>query len=324
MKISKKIFNYIVDKLLELYNMNNIVDKIKDSKTEEKRDNVEKIVLNDKIKKQKALATEIIREFDMPDLFSRTAEMAFYLSISIFPSMIFIICALAYIPIVNLLMIQDTLSQVIPTEAFNIVLYLINSAVENRSIHLLVFSFLLATWTFSKAVKSMIKGQNTSFRFKENRGFIKLNLICMLYAVGFFISILLSVVFLVYGDNLGNLLVHFLGDFFILKIIYEIFRYIVPITVMTIVFVSLFTLGPCEKLNFRKSILGAVVTTVLWLVLSLIYSYYATHFFKTKEIYGSISSIIILLTWLYFCAMSITIGYKINAVKYRYTTYLYK
>lgn len=270
------------------------------------------------IKNARALSSEIIREFNMPDLFSRTAEMAFYLTISIFPSIIFIICALAYIPAVNLIKFQETIGQLMPAEAFAIVKSVINSAVKNRSVHLLVFSLLLATWTFSKAVKSMIKGQNMSFHFKETRGFLKINLMCMIYAVGFFISIIFSIVFLVYGDNLGTILLHFLGDFFIFIFIYDVLRYLLPIVVMVIVFISLFTLGPCKKIDFKKSIPGAIVTTVLWIMLSLVYSYYARYFFRTREIYGSISSIIILLTWLYFCGMSITIGYKINAIIFNY------
>lgn len=273
---------------------------------------------SENFKYRQALCSEVIKEFNMPDLFSRTAEMAFYLTISIFPSMIFVICALAYIPAINLIKFQETLSQLIPSEAFLIVRSLINSAVSNRSIYLLFFSFLLATWTFSKAVKSMIKGQNMSFKFRETRGFIVLNAVCMTYAVGFFLSIVFSVVFLVYGDNISNFIVHYFKDFIVLYIIYQILRYTLPIIVMISVFVSLFTLGPCVKLSFKKSIPGAIITTILWIILSLLYSYYTKYFFRTKEIYGSISALIILMTWLYFCAMSVTIGYKINAIIHNY------
>lgn len=258
----------------------------------------------------------IVNEFNIPDLFSRTAEMAFYLTISIFPSMIFIICAMAYIPDVNLAKMQISLSQLIPHQAFMIVKVLINSAVENRSLHLLVLSFLLATWTFSKAVKSMIKGQNMAFGFKEKRSFIKLNVICITYAIGFFIVTLLCIAFIVYGDKLSLLFQKVFGDFIILNILYNIFRYLLPVTVMTYIFISLFTLGPSGELKFKECSPGAVTTTILWLIFSLIYSYYANYFFRSKEIYGSISSIIILLTWLYFCGMSITIGYKLNAILY--------
>ena len=258
----------------------------------------------------------LVKQFNVPDMYSRTAEMAFYLTISIFPSMIFIICAMAYIPDVNMLRMQTSLSQLIPNEAFQIVKVLIDSAVDNRSVHLLFFSFLLATWTFSKAVKSMIKGLNKAFEFEENRSFIKLNMICIIYAVGFFIVTLLCITFLVYGSKLSILLIKSIGDFLILNILFSIVRYLLPIAAMIYIFINLFTLGPAGRLNYKQSIPGAITTTVLWLIFSLIYSYYANYFFQSKEIYGSISSIIILLTWLYFCGMSITIGYKLNAIIY--------
>ena len=258
----------------------------------------------------------LIKQFNVPDLYSRTAEMAFYLTISIFPSMIFIICAMAYIPDVNLIHMQTSLSQLIPNEAFMIVKVLIDSAVANRSVHLLLFSFMLATWTFSKAVKSMIKGQNMAFEFEERRSFIKLNVTCIIYAVGFFIVTLLCIIFLVYGDKLSLLFKKAVGDFFILNFLYNIVRYLLPVAAMIYIFINLFTLGPCGILTYKQSLPGAVTTTAAWLIFSLIYSYYANYFFQSKEIYGSISSIIILLTWLYFCGMSITIGYKLNAIIY--------
>lgn len=268
------------------------------------------------MKKKLIILKSLINQFNIPDLYSRTAEMGFYLTISIFPSMIFIICAMAYIPDANLLHMQDSLAQLIPNEAFMIVKVLINSAVENRSIHLLLFSFMLATWTFSKAVKSMIKGQNMAFEFEENRKFLKLNLICIVYAIGFFIITLLCIIFLGYGDKLSILFRKVIGDFFILNFLYNLVRYLLPIVAMTYIFINLFTLGPCGDLKFKQGVLGAITTTILWLIFSLIYSYYANYFFRSKEIYGSISSIIILLTWLYFCGMAITIGYKLNAIIY--------
>ncbi len=143
-----------------------------------------------------------------------------------------------------------------------------------------------------------------------------MNFICIIYAVGFFIITLLCIVFLVYGDKLSIFFINVIGDFLILKIFYNIMRYLLPVAAMTYIFINLFTLGPCGNLKFKQCIPGAITTTALWLIFSLIYSYYANYFFRSKEIYGSISSIIILLTWLYFCGMAITIGYKLNAIIY--------
>ncbi|WP_180946853.1 YihY/virulence factor BrkB family protein [Peptostreptococcus faecalis] len=266
--------------------------------------------------KLRKILKPLIKQFNVPDMYSRTAEVAFYLMLSIFPSLIFLICAIAYIPDVGLIKTQVFVQQFIPEDATEIIHAIISSAIANRSLRLLIISFLLATWTFSNAVKSLIKGQNMAFGFEEKRPFLKLNAYCLIYSVAFFIMILLCVIFLVYGNKLGALLLSILGDNIIIRWVYKFIQYTIPIVIMTYIFLNFFTIGPSGSLKYRYTIPGAAVTTFLWLLFSLFYSAYTENFGQFREIYGSISSIIILMTWIYLCSMSMIIGYKLNAIIY--------
>lgn len=268
------------------------------------------------MKKFLSILRPLIKQFNVPDLYSRTAEVAFYLTISIFPSLIFIICALAYLPDINVLSMQVGLYQVVPDEALLIIDALVDSAIKNRSLHLLFLSFALATWTFSKAVKAMIKGQNMAFGFEEERSFVKLNLTCITYAIGFFFITISCIVFLVYGKKINLILKNLIGDFYILNIFFNILRFLIPFATIIYIFMNFFTTGAARRIHFKQSIPGAVTTTILWLILSVIYSFYTDVSLGSRAIYGSISAIIVLMTWTYFCGMAITIGYKINAIIY--------
>lgn len=269
-----------------------------------------------KIKKYIPLLKTILVHFDLPDMYTRTAETAFYLTISIFPSLIFMICSLAYIPDINTIATDEYILKIIPEGAFQIIKSLVNSAVENRSISLIIFSFILAVWTFSKSVKSVIKGQNTSYGFKEDRGFIKINAICILFAIGFFLLTLLSISLLVYGKKIGAIFFTDIGDFFVFRLLFNVIRFLIPVIYMTYIFMNLFSLGPSKKIRFSHCVPGACVTTILWILFSFIYSIYTEYFNGMNQIYGSISTIIVLMTWIYFCSMAITIGYKVNSVIY--------
>jgi membrane protein len=64
--------------------------------------------------------------------------------------------------------------------------------------------------------------------------------------------------------------------------------------------------------KFRWVSVGAVVSTILWLLLSAAFAYYVANFSKYDEVYGSIAAVVITLFWLYLTVMVILLGAEIN------------
>nr|WP_297395087.1 YihY/virulence factor BrkB family protein [uncultured Peptostreptococcus sp.] len=258
----------------------------------------------------------LVNQFNIADMYSRAAEAAYYLTLSIFPSLMFLMCAFAYMPAVVGDFVETSIQYNVPTGASNILLAIVDSAIKNRSIRLLIITFLIAVWTFSKAVKSLITGQNVAYNFEETRSFIRLNLYAFLYAIAFFLAVILAVVFLVYGGKLADIIRDSLDEFYLLSLIYNFIRFVVPIIFILLIFLNFYVFGPCRPIKIRQALPGACLTTILWVALSIGYSFYIDRFSDYKEIYGNISTIIVLMTWIYLCSISITIGYKINALNY--------
>ena len=70
---------------------------------------------------------------------------------------------------------------------------------------------------------------------------------------------------------------------------------------------------PNHKVNLISQIPGAVFAAVTWYVLSYIFSIYLNIFTSFSVIYGSLTSIILLMIWVYWCMYAILIGAEINA-----------
>ena len=89
------------------------------------------------------------------------------------------------------------------------------------------------------------------------------------------------------------------------------FRFLLVWAVLSVLFAAVYAYVPDKKLEFREQIPGAVFSAVVWSVFSWAFSYYVTYG-NTYGIYGSLSIIIIVLLWMYFCMYIIMIGAYLN------------
>jgi membrane protein len=64
---------------------------------------------------------------------------------------------------------------------------------------------------------------------------------------------------------------------------------------------------------------GAITGTILWILGSIAFSVYVSHFSSYDKTYGSLGGVVVMLTWLYLSAFVILLGAIINAQAERQT-----
>ncbi len=248
---------------------------------------------------------------------SKAAEMSFYLLLSFFPFLIFTISLVVYTPIIKLSKYIFLLKKILPLSAFNIVSSLIQSAIENRSFSFLILSFILAMYTMSRAVLSLIRGMNRSYNIRETRPYFEVLFISLVFVIMIVVLIFTSMIFLVFGEKLGSFLFNLIGLDQYFMYIWNLCRYIVGVITVIIILMNLYRFTPNKKLSFKQVLPGAIVSTLCWLIASFCYSFYSNNFARYDIIYGSLGGIIVLMTWVYLSSWTILIGCEINARLYK-------
>ncbi len=260
--------------------------------------------------------SHIIRKSNYTEINSKAAEISFYLLLFIFPFLIFTISIIVYIPTFTLNKSILIIKNIIPESAFNIIISIINSAIENKSLGFLISSFIFTLWTSSRLIRTLIRWMNKSYNVKETRSFIKVVIISFIFTLSILIVIFSSTVLLVFGKIIGDFIFNLIGLDSIFIYIWNILRYIVGIFTIIIIMINLYKYTPNKNLKIKDVIPGSIISTLVWLSISFFYSYYANNFSNYEIIYGSIGGIIILITWLYLSSWSILIGLEVNVQLY--------
>lgn len=259
---------------------------------------------------------DISRKFNYNEINSKAAEMSFYLLLSMFPFLIFTISIIVYIPTFHLNKSILTIRNILPESVFTIILSIINSAIDNKSLGFLILSFVFTLWTSSRGIRSLIRWMNKSYKVKETRSFFKVCIISFIFTISILVLIFSSIILLIYGELIGYFIFNIIGLNSIFIYIWNILRYIVGISTLIIILVNLYKYTPNKKIKTKDVIPGSIIATLVWLFISFFYSYYTNNYSNYEVVYGSIGGIIVLITWLYLSSWSILIGLEVNVRLY--------
>lgn len=243
------------------------------------------------------------------------AQLTYYLILSFFPFLIFIIAVLSFAD----LTVQDVIDGirlVLPETSTSTISEAFQEIQQSRSGSLLSFGLLITLWSASNGVSAVIKALNKAYDVEETRPFWKVKGISLLFTVVLALVIVSSMVMLIFGRVIGDHLYKWTqlpGSF---DLIWGIAQYVLPIAIMAVVFALMYMFVPNLHLKFKEVLPGAIFTTLGWIVTSLAFSFYVNHFGSYSKTYGSIGGIIVLLTWLYLSSIVLVIGGEINAVRH--------
>lgn len=116
---------------------------------------------------------------------------------------------------------------------------------------------------------------------------------------------------MVFGNLLADTIVRHVPQMEDLFALLLHFRGLFSWCVMILIFAVMYTYIPNCKLKFSHQIPGAVFSATTWNIFSWGFSVYVQHF-NGFDMYGSLTTIVIVMLWLYFCFYLFLIGAHIN------------
>jgi membrane protein len=270
----------------------------------------------DNIKKKRSFFNFIIYlivKVKKDDVFALGAQLAYYLILSFFPFLIFLITLIGFSNL-NSMEVIDGLRTLLPSNVFDLTSATIVEVVENQHAGLLGVSIMLSLWAASSAFRAVIKGINKAYNVRENRSFIKISIIAIISIIALAFIIIITLAMLVFGSLIGDLLKTYLPFDVLINKLWDILRYLVVITSMIFIFATIYRYTPATRISWREVFPGAIVTTIGWIVSSIGFSFYINNFNNYSRLYGGLGAVFVLMTWLYITSIIFILGGEINSV----------
>lgn len=189
-----------------------------------------------------------------------------------------------------------------------------------RPIALLVIAFALSLWAASSVIKSLIDGFNAAYRVPRNRSVLAHIGIGIMLVIFSGIPLLGASGLILFGQTVDSAVLNLLTAYPVLNPFasgWEIFsrtmRYVVALGAMVSLTAILYYYGPYRKQRWSAVWPGAILATILWLLATSGFGWYASHVTHYNVLYGSVGTSIALLSWMYLLAAIALIGCEFNA-----------
>lgn len=237
-------------------------------------------------------------------------NIAYSLCVSIIPIISIIIYLLSSLNI-SANVINTALLEVIPKTLIDFIKPLFSTSASANQIITIAISIFVIT----NGCNTIIATSNTVFNIDSN---VSVKRIVKSLLLGIILVLLLAFILIV--PLFGKTIINIIGIFtsFIeenetmINTLYTLAQWPVSLIVMYLTIKLIYIIAPDDRIKGKYVTKGAIFTTISWLAVTIIFSYYINHIADYNLIYGSLANVVILLFWLYILAYIFVIGLFLN------------
>lgn len=248
--------------------------------------------------------------FWRPEMLILPGQIAFFLFLSLVPTITLIGYACSYLNLSNDL-VQTLISNALSEDIADLIAPILTATKITPTFFI---TLGIGYFVASNGMSSIIVASNTIYGIKDS-GFFKRRLKAIIMELVIVFLFLFILVVPLLGNSIIDLLHYFNLDTETTSIIIKTLNLLSGPLSWLIIFIFIkiiYTMAPDKKMPSRNVNGGALFTTIAWITITSLYSYYITHYANYSVFYGSLANIVILMLWAYFLSYAFVIGMAMN------------
>jgi membrane protein len=240
------------------------------------------------------------------------AGVTFYALLAIFPAIAALISIYGLFADPSSIESQsDAVSGFLPGGALDILREQMERIAQARGT--LGFAFLIglliSLWSANGGMKALFDALNVVYGENENRSFIWLNILSLSFTVAAIVFLIVAVALVAVVPSMLN----YLGLENATQWLFTVARWPLLLLAIAVALALIYRYGPSRgEPKWRWITWGSAFAAVGWIVLSMLFSWYAANFASYNRTYGSLGAVIAFMTWMWLSATVVLVGAAID------------
>ena len=247
----------------------------------------------------------------------RSASLAYYFILAVFPALLFVISIVGFFASVNAQFQQElftNMSRMLPGSAAELVHKTIEQVSVGSGTWKMAAGILGALWAASNGVSAVMGSLNVAYEVEETRPWWKQKAIAVGLTFALAVLVIAALAITLFGGMAAEYVGSHLGLGSALVIGWKVVQWPVVLALMFGAFALTYYAAPnLKEPEWHWITPGSALGLVAWLVASIGFKIYLMFFNSYSKTYGSLGAVIILLVWLYITGYVILVGGEINS-----------
>ena len=239
------------------------------------------------------------------------AQSAFFIFLSFFPIVNIFITLPQYLPITE----QQLLSViyfVMPGKFKTYITSIVSEMYNYSSGSMAIVSIIIAVWSAAKGIMAIRNGLNEVYRSRESRNYLIIRGISSIYTIVFVLFLIILIPINIFGTQIARFVLAKFPEYANETWLILSVKGTATFILLFVMFELLYTIVPTRKMKFRNQVPGALFAAFSWVAVTKLFSIYIDAYASQAYLYGSLTTVVLILFWMYFVIYLIFVGAQIN------------
>ncbi len=262
------------------------------------------------------LGKRVYREVDEDEVFTRSAALSYYFFSALIPMVFFLLTVLGIFANHShdvRTSLLNYFARVMPPDAFTLIEKTLREVATHSTGLKLVFGLVLALWTGSGGMSSIMEALNHIYHVKESRPYWKQKLISICLTMTIAVLTIIALGIILYGGDIAQFVGAHTGLSDVTVFVWRIVQWPLALFFVVFSFALMYYWGPDAEQDWTWITPGSLIGVIMWIGASILFRTYLHFFNSYSKTYGSLGAVIVLLLWLYITGMAILVGGEINS-----------
>ena len=263
------------------------------------------------------LGKRVGRSANEDDVFGRSAQLAYYFFLALFPALIFFTALIGLLAHTGTQLHDSLLGYMqaaMPGSAYSLVQKVFEKTAQHSGSGKLGFGLIAALWSATSGMTALEDTLNAVYNVREGRPIWKTYGLAILLTIVCSILVIAALLVILYGNMLANFVAAHVGLGPVAAWTWKIVQWPLAFAFLALVFSLIYYYCPdVEQRHWEWLTPGGIAGMVLWAAASFGFRVYLHYFNSYSATYGAFGAVMILLVWFYITGMMLLLGAEVNA-----------